>query len=147
MPERLLEFNRLELRRKLKNPIEENILIENVQEMVKNKFPGEVLQTDKDHVRHILEWSVNRINKLSDLLEDHLKFIWVQPLKYDEIMNEATVESINLFVKKLENTNSLEKTELNTLCKEFCKEHKIKFSNFMRVLRAILSGLRVSLLI
>lgn len=38
MPERLLEFNRLELARRLQNPDETKRLIKNVQELIKLKF-------------------------------------------------------------------------------------------------------------
>lgn len=39
MPERLLEFNRLELTRQLESPKETKTLVEQVRQIVKRKFP------------------------------------------------------------------------------------------------------------
>ncbi|RZC35110.1 glutamate--tRNA ligase, mitochondrial, partial [Asbolus verrucosus] len=141
MPERLLEFNRLELKRKLQDSVEENELIERVREMIRNNFPdNEALQLSSEYIKYILSWSVNRITKLQDLLSDDLKFIWVSPKSHK--VTEDELKYLQLFVENLEKKTALERETLNPFFRKFCEEHQLKFGNFMRILRSILSGLK-----
>ncbi|KAJ8941090.1 hypothetical protein NQ314_010495 [Rhamnusium bicolor] len=83
MPERLLEFNRLELKRKLESEDEESELINRVIEILKTTFHERLsdnsLELSEDHIRNILHWSIDRIEKLSDLISKDFEFIWIQP--------------------------------------------------------------------
>ncbi|XP_044266176.1 probable glutamate--tRNA ligase, mitochondrial [Tribolium madens] len=139
MPERLFDFNRLELKRKLEDSEEGEKLVEEVREMVKKHFPGDSLQLGSEHVRNILHWSVNRVTKLPDLLSDDLKFIWVSPKSYKIAENDLV--PIRIFVEKLDK-QVLERDNLNAFFKSFCKEHQLKFGSFMKTLRSLLSGLK-----
>jgi DNA-directed RNA polymerase specialized sigma54-like protein len=142
MSERLLEFSRLELKRKLQHPQEENELIEVVREMVKKHLPEhDSLQLSSEHIKNILHWSVSRINKLSDLLSDDLKFIWVSPRTCK--ISDTELPHIEIFIENLQEKQFLDKDNLNGFFKEFCGERQLKFGSFMKILRAILSGLKV----
>lgn len=143
MPERLLEFNRLELKRKLEDCQEEDKLVQELRDMVKRHFSeSDSLQLDSEHIKNILHWSVNRITKLPDLLSDDLKFIWIAPKSYK--ISENELGHIKIFVEKLENQD-LSRENLNLFFKNFCKEHQLKFGSFMKTLRSILSGLKVGI--
>lgn len=141
MSERLEEFNRLELNRQLNSETETGILIDSTRNMVKNYFGEQTnLRLDDEHIKHILNWSKHRINKLSDLLSKNLRFIWVSPncqQNYDDYK-----EVLMLFAKELQ-TKNFERESLNLFFKEFCAEHNIKFGVFMKNLRGIISGLKV----
>ncbi|CAH1368106.1 unnamed protein product [Tenebrio molitor] len=142
MSERLQEFSRLELKRKLQHPQEENELIEVVREMVKKHLPEhDSLQLSSEHIKNILHWSVSRINKLSDLLSDDLKFIWVSPRTCK--ISDTELPHIEIFIENLQEKQFLDKDNLNGFFKEFCGERQLKFGSFMKTLRAILSGLKV----
>ncbi|XP_018571346.1 probable glutamate--tRNA ligase, mitochondrial isoform X2 [Anoplophora glabripennis] len=145
MMERLLEFNRHELKRRLHSVEEEHNLILQVKELVQNAFCGRVLesslQLNQEYIRNILHWAVNRIDKLSDIVSKDLEFIWVIPTELK--IEEPDMNAVELFKAKLENEEELsEKNSLNTFLKNFCEENKIKFSNFMKLLRSVLSGLK-----
>ncbi|CAH0557037.1 unnamed protein product [Brassicogethes aeneus] len=144
MPERLLEFNRLELKRRLENKVEEIQLIIQLQHMLKTKYSERIientLQMDAAHIKNILNWSVNRIDKLSDLFSKDFEFIWVIPKKLN--VEKSKLESIGLFRSKFEKENELDRDELNKFLKEFTMENGIKFGEFMKMLRSILSGLK-----
>ncbi|EFA03776.2 putative glutamate--tRNA ligase, mitochondrial-like Protein [Tribolium castaneum] len=131
----------LELKRKLEDPNEEKKLVEEVGQMVRKSFAGnDLLQLDPQHVRYILHWSVNRITKLQDLLSDDLKFIWVSPKSYQ--ISENDLVPLGIFIEQLERNQTLDREHLNAFFKSFCKEHQLKFGNFMKTLRSILSGLK-----
>lgn len=85
---------------------------------------------------------MNRIDKISDLVSRDLEFVWTfQPqLKIEE----SDVKAMELFKTKLEIEDELrEKNSLNVFLKNFCKENEIKFGSFMKLLRSVLSGLKV----
>ncbi|XP_063914015.1 nondiscriminating glutamyl-tRNA synthetase EARS2, mitochondrial [Zophobas morio] len=140
MPERLLEFNRLELKRKLENEEEEDDLVENVREMVRNHFPGHSLDLKSEHIKNILHWSANRITKLADLLSDDLKFIWISPIR--QKLSDEDQSYLTQFIEDLKKQDVLQKDDLNHFFRQFSEDHELKFGNFMKTLRSVLSGLK-----
>lgn len=144
MDERLFEFNKLELERKINNEIDLNLLVNEVKELLKNNFPQRIknnsLQYDDAYIRNILEWSVPRINKLSDLVSSNLEFVWFLPTDTD--INDSEMETVKRLKERLESVTDLTKEGVNTMLKEFCKENGVKFGSFMKMLRYVLSGLQ-----
>lgn len=100
------------------------------------------LQLGEEYIRNILYWSVNRIDKLSDLVLKDFEFVWVVPTQLE--IKKSDVDAVQLFKAKLKTEEELkDKSSLNVFLKNFCKENEIKFSNFMKLLRSVLSGLKV----
>lgn len=96
------------------------------------------------YVEMILKWSVNRINRLSDLVQNQLSFIWVVPSATIPL-DDQQLKIIMKFMSVLETLDTLEKEALKKLLKQFSKENGEKYANFMKTLRGLLSGLKVSL--
>ncbi|XP_017773834.1 PREDICTED: probable glutamate--tRNA ligase, mitochondrial [Nicrophorus vespilloides] len=146
MPERLLEFNNLEIERQLGMEDTKKKLIDQVREIVKAKFPKHdesTLQIRDEHIETILKWSINRIDRLTDLVSRDLMFLWVTPeLKHLHSVDEKQRNAIEKLNASFENNWKAEKQEVNNYLKDFAKENGIAFSNFMKLLRTILSGLK-----
>lgn len=94
-----------------------------------------------DYIRTILHWSVNRIGKLSDLFNKDLEFIWIVPRNYDT--SKLNLTAVENFKNRLQEFEILDKDELNVFLKEFSTENGIKYGEFMKTLRTVLSGLMV----
>ncbi|KAJ8954379.1 hypothetical protein NQ318_011052 [Aromia moschata] len=151
MSERLLEFNRLELKRKLQDNIEENKLVQEVKIMVQQKYGERIsdnylsLNVSEEHIKNILRWASNRIGTLSDLISKELEFIWLIPKT--QTTQQSDVNVIELLKDKLETENDFRTENLNMFLKSFCKENDIKYSSFMKMLRSVLAGLRRDLVL
>lgn len=146
-PLRLYDYNRLELERLLRTKKEEEKLIGDLQAFIKEHFPNEKtgsLQLDYDYLKMILNWSLPRITTLKDLLSKDFIFLWVKP----ELNDTPTNEQINYIaevIKLLRNDDtSINKTDVNNKLKVLCEEKSFKFSSLMKLLRKILSGLKVN---
>lgn len=144
MPERLSEFNRLELIRKLRNAQETKELVVQVQNIVKQTFPSSCLELNDEYVETILKWASNRIDRLSDLVKNEWAFIWVMPSSQVSL-DEEHIKAIENFIKTLETLESLEKNSLKDFLKGFAKENGLKYATLMKALRGLLSGLKASL--
>ncbi|XP_063709929.1 nondiscriminating glutamyl-tRNA synthetase EARS2, mitochondrial [Culicoides brevitarsis] len=140
-PELLGDLNRLELQEQLRDPVKCDILIEKVRELVTKAYPKNVENLDlgKEHVKFVLEWAVNRITSLNELVEGKLSFLWILPkLQKDNVIGSDILESL---IKSL-NEQNFSKTDLNSLLKEFSAKNDLSFANFMKSLRGVLSGLK-----
>lgn len=144
MPERLCEFNRLELVRRLKNSDETKELVAEVQDIVKKAFPDNCLELNDEYVEMILRWAVNRIDRLRDLVNNELAFIWVIPSNTVSL-DEQHIKAVMNFMKALEMLDTLEKDSLKDFLKRFAKEQGVKYATLMKALRGIFSGLKVRL--
>nr|XP_023014133.1 probable glutamate--tRNA ligase, mitochondrial [Leptinotarsa decemlineata] len=145
MNERLLEFNRLELRRKLQNEKELHNMVQQVKTLLKTTFAQRVedgsLKFDDDHIRNVLLWSSERISKLSDLVSEDLAFIWVVPSNHHIVSKEVdTIKSLKTMLEGIKEQGDTK--DLNAILKTFSHEHGIKFAALMKMLRHILSGLK-----
>lgn len=147
-PIRLYEYNRLELERLIKIESEEDKLIRNLQTLINERFVNEknvrLRALDEDYLRIILRWSVNRITNLKDLLDKNFNFLWLMPV-IDEIPTKEQVNYVRQVMKMLKEDNSLNRTNFNDQLKTLCKEERINFSDLMKLLRKILSGLKVNI--
>lgn len=141
-PERLLEFNRLELQRKLQNKNETNILVQELQALVKDKFVDTKsnLQLDETYIQSILNWSSNRIDKLSDLVSKDMSFLWILP----DLKQELSIDDLKIIENLSNGLNNqiFEKEKLVVFFKSYTKEKKYPFKKLMKNLRMAVSGLQ-----
>lgn len=138
-PDLLSDLNRLELQEQVRDPVKCDVLVENVRTMVQQAYPKNVENLDlgKEHIKFVLEWAVNRISSLKELVEGNLSFLWILPkLQKDSVIGPDILESL---IKSLTEQN-FSKTDLNSLLKEFSAKNNLTFGNFMKSLRGALSG-------
>ncbi|KAL3282888.1 hypothetical protein HHI36_006046 [Cryptolaemus montrouzieri] len=144
MPEKLLEFNQLELRRLLQNKSGESDLIKSVQNMLQRHFDNSTndasLQMDEEHIRSVLHWCADRIKKLSDLVSHDLSFVWTMPKYYNLKKNELIF--LDDLTVLLENQNEFSKNDLSKFLRSFAEQRNVKFNELMMALRSVLSGLK-----
>lgn len=73
----------------------------------------------------------------------NFEFLWTVPNDYSQI-SEDELKIIELFTRRFEEEcGELNREKLNEFLKKYAKENDIKFGNFMKMLRTILSGLQV----
>lgn len=101
-------------------------------------------QLSDEYIAKVLEWSLNRIDKLPDLFSPNLAFIWTLPSSYN--VDEKVANVIPSLKNELGKLNEINREHLNVLLREISKNHDIKYGNFMKSLRGILSELKVSFL-
>lgn len=142
-PELMDELNRQELIQQIENPAQCVVLIDKLRALVKEKYPlsAEQLDLDEEHVRKVLKWGANRVSTLKELVEGKLSFLWVLPkmAKQDLELNSEIIDSL---LEKLEHDENFSKNHLNLVLKDFSKSNDLTFSNFMKHLRTMLSGLK-----
>lgn len=115
MPEKLLEFNKLEIANLMKNEKNHQFLIERIRKLVLKAFPERYvpicaanssilssrifiihiffylrkndrsLQLDDHHIITTLKWAQNRISTLNDLVNKDLAFLWIVPASVPSI--------------------------------------------------------------
>ncbi|XP_057656656.1 probable glutamate--tRNA ligase, mitochondrial [Diorhabda carinulata] len=143
MDERLIQFNKLELHKKINDSNELEKLVREVKELLKVAFPKRVennsIQLNDDQIRDVLRWSATRISKLSDLVSKKFKFVWFIPT-HSTVINDE-IETLALLKSRLEKKLDDDMSNVNVLLKEFCQDHGIKYREFMHLLRYVLSGI------
>ncbi|XP_076280884.1 putative glutamate--tRNA ligase, mitochondrial isoform X2 [Lasioglossum baleicum] len=148
IPEKLLQFNKLEISKLLAYEKNNKFLVERIKELIINSFPERKadgsLQLDDYHILAVLKWAQNRIYKLSDLVSSDLAFLWIVPSTTPENIQSECLDVLKILNTKLVETDihNFNKAWINSYLKEFANEHKIPFSTLMSVLRGILSGLK-----
>ncbi|XP_034840954.1 nondiscriminating glutamyl-tRNA synthetase EARS2, mitochondrial [Maniola hyperantus] len=136
-PDLLEECNRLEIKRHLKDENLTKALITNVQNLVTQTYPKEVLNISEEHVKSVLDWSTSRISRIDDLVSPKYAFLWILPSNKLEINK-------GLFEKLLNSLEDLEKFEQDTIkdnLRRFSDTNDVKFPVLMKMLRSALSGL------
>ncbi|XP_012278507.1 probable glutamate--tRNA ligase, mitochondrial [Orussus abietinus] len=147
-PEKLLEFNKLELLQLLENEKNYEFFLNKVNQLVLQAFPERAsdgsLQLHPDHVIAVLKWASTRISKLSDLVAPDLAFVWVLPTCEPNIEKSELIEAVKVLSEMLENIdpNNFDKQSLGICLRSFAEEKDIPFPEFMKLLRTILSGLK-----
>ncbi|KAJ8683499.1 hypothetical protein QAD02_019291 [Eretmocerus hayati] len=146
-PDKLLEFNRMELKNLLDNKNNHSFLVERVSKLIQEAFPDKVsdgsLQLDPHHIISTLRWAHNRIFKLSDLVNKDLRFLWVKPKEDSEKLKY--LEKVDILSEKLERLDERGfcKESLKTCLRDFASNNDVPFPDLMRTLRSLLSGLKV----
>lgn len=142
MPERLLEFNRLELERKLSTEEETQKLTKDLKELIQTTFPKHTnLQMDDEHIKSILRWSLTRINKLNDLVSKDMAFLWVMPEVEKDKIEEREIQVIKKLSDDFDKIRMREE-DLGKVLRAFAKDKEYPYSKLMKLLRTVLSGLK-----
>lgn len=147
LPERLLEFNKLEISKLIANEKNNKFLVERVTKIVREAFPDRKddgsLQLDEDHVMSTLKWGQDRIYKLNDLVSPSLQFLWVVPASPPDMAQSEFSDAIKLLTTKLTevNVDNFNKVWINDYLKKLANTTGVSYPAFMKVLRSILSGL------
>ncbi|XP_050453896.1 probable glutamate--tRNA ligase, mitochondrial [Cataglyphis hispanica] len=150
-PEKLLEFNKLEIANLLKNEKNHKFLIERVKRLVLKTFSERKddgsLQLDDYHIISTLKWSQNRISTLNDLVKEELAFLWIIPNiasvpNIEQTACSNAIKLLNAELVKIDASNY--KTDwMISYLRDFAEKHKIPFTALMKILRSLLSGLKV----
>lgn len=98
------------------------------------------LHLDDKHIASVLNWSVNRITKLEDLMSDDMQFLWVLPKKVKDLMAPTTAE---VLAATLEQIEFVDKDQLVVVLKRFADGEDVNYSRLMKMLRTVLSGIKV----
>lgn len=137
-PDHLGELNRLEIQRSIADPGKCDGLVRNLRQMIQQTYPNHNLDLSDEHIKTVIQWASNRMTSLGELVEGKLAFLWIVP-KLQKA--ELTPEILDELVSKLESEN-FTKDNLQSLLKDFSTKNNLTFSNFMRTLRTMLSGLK-----
>lgn len=80
-PECLEECNRLALMERMKNPASQAEIIDEVKSMVEKAFPNDIknLDVNNEHIQKVLDWSLDHISNLNQLVEKDFAFLWIIP--------------------------------------------------------------------
>ncbi|XP_043262896.1 probable glutamate--tRNA ligase, mitochondrial isoform X1 [Colletes gigas] len=148
LPEKLLQFNKLEISKLIANDKNKKFLVERIRRLVIEAFPDRKnnagLQLDEHHIMTVLKWGQDRIYKLSDLVTPNFAFLWVIPSSPVNVTESGCLDVLKIINMKLSETDSqnYNKTSINSYLKELANEHKIPIATLMTLLRGILSGLK-----
>ncbi|XP_072762237.1 nondiscriminating glutamyl-tRNA synthetase EARS2, mitochondrial [Anoplolepis gracilipes] len=151
MPEKLLEFNKLEIVNLLKNEKNHKFLVDRVKRLVLKAFSERKnegsLQLDDHHIISTLKWSQNRISMLNDLVKEELAFLWIVPNitsvpNIEQAGCSDTIKLLNAELVEIDASNYKPDWMIPYL-KDFAKKNKIPFAALMKILRSVLSGLKV----
>ncbi|KAF7284175.1 hypothetical protein GWI33_022426 [Rhynchophorus ferrugineus] len=142
MSDMLLEFNNLELKRQFEDEDSRKKLVPIVRDLLHKTYSDRVdlLQTSDDYIIKILQWSLTRTHKLSDLFTKNLEFIWFQPSSVN--IEKNITKALVVLKIQLANEEDLNKDKISVILKRVSKENNLKYSSFMKDLRLILSGLK-----
>ncbi|XP_015598994.1 probable glutamate--tRNA ligase, mitochondrial [Cephus cinctus] len=148
-PEKLLEFNKMEISQLLANDDNCKFLVQRVSKLVLETFPDRVkdgsLQLNEDHILSVLKWAQHRISKLSDLVSSDLAFLWVVPSAQETHSPQPKdIQLLRTLSEKLSSFDegNFQKNSLKNCLKEFADNNEIPFPTLMNLLRSTLSGLK-----
>lgn len=138
----LTECNRLELKEQVKNSESLDSIAQNVQTLINSQFQGKNVESSKTHVETVLKWSSGRITHINELFTPHFAFLWVLPNK-DVIVDDMVEKIAPSLCEKLDgiNDDQFKTAMLKVFLKNFSTENNIKYSQLMKSLRKLLSGL------
>ncbi|XP_050545802.1 probable glutamate--tRNA ligase, mitochondrial isoform X2 [Daktulosphaira vitifoliae] len=138
-------FNKIQLKIELSTECGMKKAIRQLKQIIKNNFleNNEIsLDLNDSYLEKILKWSVNRISNINQLINDNYKFIWIKP-------SEASIKTMNFdkdlimkLIQNLQNVENFNAKQLGNILQEFSKSNNIVYSNFMKTLRNIISGLK-----
>lgn len=140
-------FNQAQLKIEINTDLGMKQTTEKLKNIVQNTFSNDKsveLDLSENHLNNILRWSVNRITNINELIHENYKFIWLKP-------SESAIKSMDydtdIVIKLRHNLINIDEftiDNLGTELKEFSKSNNIVYSNLMKMLRNIISGLKAS---
>ncbi|CAH2069074.1 unnamed protein product, partial [Iphiclides podalirius] len=133
-----LKSFRLELKRRLQDHTEREDLLDRLQSLIKENYPGRNLNVSRGHLRNVLVWAVARITRVEELATAKFGFLWILPSA-----GQARVDSqlLGKLVHSLEGVESFDEEPLKGLLRSFSAENGVQFPVLMKMLRSALSGL------
>ncbi|CAD7004949.1 unnamed protein product [Ceratitis capitata] len=139
-PDLLNDFNRLHILKVLQNKTNTEDLVRHVQGLVRSAYPNEQnLDLDDQHIENVLKWAAKRLTFLQDLTTSKLSFLWVRPAEFK--LKHMTKDQMHSLIDNLV-CIEFTKDNLNDKLKEFADVNQLRFADFMKTLRAALSGLK-----
>lgn len=124
----------------MKNPDTRSRLVEEIKEVVTQKYPNEAKNLDlgDEHILKLLDFLSGRISYASDVVDVNLAFLWVLPsLDAKTVAENFDADKL---IKALENVD-FEHDKILQALRDFSKNNDIKFKALMVSLRALLTGL------
>lgn len=97
-----------------------------------------------EYLEQIIQWSQDRIHKIEDLINSDFEFLWFLPQHID--LGDVKISDILNILQSckncVQNMEQFEQSNISTEMKTLSKEHKIKFSEFMKFLRICFTGFK-----
>ncbi|KYN03959.1 PREDICTED: probable glutamate--tRNA ligase, mitochondrial [Cyphomyrmex costatus] len=149
MPDKLWEFNKLEMTNLLQNERNHKFFIERIKKLVSEAFPewknDGNLQLDDDHIITTFKWAQNRVTTLNDLVKKDLAFLWIIPSSIPNVKQDGYSDTIKLLNAELVeiDANNYNTDWMTPYLKEFAKKNGIPFPALMKTLRSVMSGVNV----
>ncbi|XP_069024479.1 nondiscriminating glutamyl-tRNA synthetase EARS2, mitochondrial [Embiotoca jacksoni] len=148
--EKLPEFNRLHLRRRIEDEEQCHLLIKYLQEEIQLAFTAEIQDAEvphKDYIRRVLHLRKGHMSSLKELVSPVHSYLWVRPSFSSQQVAALTAEAQHIasLVLKLieERDGELSVDRLSKDLKTLTKQAKAtKYREVMKLLRLVLSGLQ-----
>ncbi|KAF4521242.1 hypothetical protein B566_EDAN008443 [Ephemera danica] len=102
-------------------------------------------QLHPDHVLKVLQWSQSRIDRLKDLVQPNLAFLWLLPRQEILADTELLPGMLQKVCDVLETTETFTAQHLKPELRSLATELGIPFSKLMKILRGTISGLKASM--
>lgn len=144
--ERLQSLNRLHLHSCLGSVDGTRMLARQLQQLLADQQGSSVSASfSEQDIIHVLHQTKERIDSLHDLLTPEMAFIWSDPvLSGLDQQKPELVAAVHHLCSQLENLDSSQYNSdfLSQLLRSLASEAGLKYSDFMRCLRLLLSGLK-----
>ncbi|XP_069545714.1 nondiscriminating glutamyl-tRNA synthetase EARS2, mitochondrial [Brachyistius frenatus] len=148
--EKLPEFNRLHLQRRIENEEQCHLLIKDLQKEIQLAFTAEIQDAEvphKDYIRRVLHLRKGHMSSLKELVSPVYSYLWVRPSFSSQQVAALTAEAQHIasLVLKLieERDGELSVDRLSKDLKTLTKQAKTtKYREMMKLLRLVLSGLQ-----
>ncbi|CAH0722987.1 unnamed protein product, partial [Brenthis ino] len=134
----LEECNRLEIKRHLQDQKLLDSLIIKLQSLIKEKYPEQNLNMNKEHVKSVLNWATSRISRIEELATPKYAFLWILPSHKNIEINKHLFEKL---INNLEELDKFEQDSIKDNLKHFSVQNDVKFPVLMKMLRSVLSGM------
>ncbi|XP_075869494.1 nondiscriminating glutamyl-tRNA synthetase EARS2, mitochondrial isoform X1 [Nelusetta ayraudi] len=148
--EKLPEFNRIHLQRRIEDEEQCRLLIRELQELIRLAFTQHIHDKEvleEDYIRRVLHFRKGHISSLGDLVTPTFSYLWVRPSFSSQQVAALTSDAqliASLALKLVsEHGEALKVEELSKGLKALAKQVKdSSYRDVMKLLRLLLSGLQ-----
>lgn len=148
--EKLPEFNRIHLQRRIEDEEQCHLLIKDLQGQIQQACTAEIQDKEvlhEDYIRRVLHHRKGHITSLKELSSPAYSYLWVRPSFSSQQVAELTAEAQHIasLVLKLiaEQGEELKMDQLSKDLKTLANQAKAtKYREVMKLLRLVLSGLQ-----
>lgn len=137
-PDLLRECNRLDIKRQMADEEQSKALVKKLQSLILEKYSKENLNVSESHLKNVLIWSTQRIGKIEELVSSKFAFLWVLPGTKPDV----DLSVLPMLVKEMADFESFDQNALKAFLKGFSGRNNVRFSDLMKILRSVLSGLQ-----